>query len=101
NGNEHANATMSALVAAPPTAAEEPLETVRIEIGEMDALLADVSETGVQLSSLRGCVDALEQAEQVASALVEHLSPRRGATLTASSAATLSSALSGSARERA
>jgi len=70
----------AAIEAAPQKAAHqlperlEPLQTVRVELGEMDALLQGVSEAGVQLSSLRARVARLgEKTQQSLGTAVEHV----------------------------
>lgn len=61
---------------APPPMGEEVFETVRVEIGEMDILLEDVSEAFVQLRSLRRELEVLDAAGQLAGSLVDSVSPR-------------------------
>ena len=52
-------------------APDEPFRSVRIEIQEMDALLAAIAETDVQLAALRGQAVALEKLAALAGLLVE------------------------------
>jgi two-component system chemotaxis sensor kinase CheA len=59
----------------PRSTASEPLENVRVEIKEMDALLEGVFETGVRLASLRPAIDDVARASTLAATLVES-SPR-------------------------
>ncbi len=56
---------------------DEPLETVRVEIGDMDRLLESVSEATVQMHSLSLENAAIERLRHVASVLADRLSPRR------------------------
>ena len=63
---------------ARPAAAEEPIETVRVELQEMDALLRDVTEAGVQLGALRRTLGALDRLQELAKLLHEQLGPRSG-----------------------
>jgi two-component system chemotaxis sensor kinase CheA len=51
--------------------AAETLESVRVEIGEMDALLLGVSEAGVRLAALRRDLQELTRARGIASGLAE------------------------------
>jgi two-component system chemotaxis sensor kinase CheA len=61
----------------PAPARTEPLETVRIEIEEMDRLLEGVTEATVQLTALRRGSEDADRAAELASVLVDHLRPRR------------------------
>jgi two-component system chemotaxis sensor kinase CheA len=53
--------------------AEAPVETVRIEIGEVDTLLRGVAEAGVQLTALRQQEAQLEHGRRLADALLQQL----------------------------
>ncbi len=64
--------------AAPERAGEDPFESLRIDVREMDALLAAVLEAGVQATTLRRQLAGLDHVEEVARALSDHLSARRG-----------------------
>ena len=77
-------ATPAAPVAVAP--AEELLETVRVDIAEVDQLLEAVTEAAVQAHALVRDRAALERGQHLASVLVEQLSPRRAAELTGSGA---------------
>jgi two-component system, chemotaxis family, sensor kinase CheA len=57
--------------------AEETLETVRVEVGEMNDLLEGVAEATVQVRGLQNEGAALERAERAAQLLVDLFSPRR------------------------
>jgi two-component system chemotaxis sensor kinase CheA len=56
---------------SPRPAREEPLETVRVELGEMDKLLEGVTETSSQLEALDLDLAKLDKAVQVATRLLE------------------------------
>jgi two-component system chemotaxis sensor kinase CheA len=66
--------------AAPP---ERPIEdafhSVRVDVRELDELLAAVLEAGVQVTTLRRDVGALDRVDEFARALADQVSPRRGA----------------------
>ena len=62
--------------ARPP--AEEPLETLRVEIREMDSLLRTVTEAGVQLGAVRKGLGAADRLRDLTSLLVDLLVPRPG-----------------------
>jgi len=65
----------SGSVAAIPArqAAEEPLETLRVEIQEMDSLLRGVTEASVQLGALRKGIVAADRIRDVTSLLLDQL----------------------------
>lgn len=63
---------------ASPPPAEEGFETVRVEIAEMDALLAGVAEAGVRIAALRREAADAGRARDLARALAERLRTRRG-----------------------
>jgi two-component system, chemotaxis family, sensor kinase CheA len=96
-------ASVSALGAPPPTessaqapappgdsfpatraipAADEQLETVRVEIRELDAILDDVFQGGTQISGLTVSEAALGQAGRVAKALIDQLGTRTTTRMT-------------------
>jgi len=64
--------------AAAPAPAPDAIETVRVEIVEMDRLLESVSEASVRLQTLRNELATLERAHRVASMLADQLD--RGAS---------------------
>lgn len=55
----------------PPRPVEEPFETVRIEIGEMDAFLHEASQAGVHLTALKQGLAGFDEALRIAGTLVE------------------------------
>ena len=57
--------------------AEEPFETVRVELEEMDLLLRRVTESSVRLAALRRESAALERVRQLAEAIGDELAARR------------------------
>ncbi|HEV8701792.1 MAG TPA: response regulator [Candidatus Polarisedimenticolia bacterium] len=59
------------------TVSEEPLQTVRTDIAEMDFLLDGISAASVQLGSMRRGIQAIEQARHLADLLGEQLVSRR------------------------
>ncbi len=63
--------------AARPEATDDPLETVRIEVREMDDLLEGVTEATVQVNALRRDGAAMERTQRLAALLVDQLSVRR------------------------
>jgi two-component system chemotaxis sensor kinase CheA len=58
-----------------PARADEPLKNVRVEIAEMDALLAGVFESHVHLAAIRRDMEDLSRSRALARSLVE-LAPR-------------------------
>jgi two-component system chemotaxis sensor kinase CheA len=62
--------------ARPP--AEEPPETLRVEIGEMDSLLRTVTEAGVRLGAVRKGLGAAGRLRDLAGLLVDLLVARPG-----------------------
>jgi two-component system, chemotaxis family, sensor kinase CheA len=65
----------SVRVAARP-AQEEPLETVRVEVEEVEILLGRLSEAGAELASIENEMEALQRARRMANVLVEQLQSR-------------------------
>ena len=65
--------------AAPERPAEEAFHSVRVDVRELDALLASALEAGVQVTTLRRDVAALDRVDDLARALADQLSSRRGA----------------------
>ena len=63
--------------AGPGPAAEDPLETVRVEVHEMDSLLDGVTEATVQVNALRRDTAEIEAAARLANLLVDALGPSR------------------------
>jgi two-component system chemotaxis sensor kinase CheA len=59
-------------------AAEEPLETLRVEMQEMDALLRGVTEAGVQLGAVRKGLGATDRLRDLTSLLLDQLAARPG-----------------------
>ncbi len=57
---------------------EEPLETLRVEIREMDSLLRTVTEAGVQLGAVRKGIGAADRLRELTSLLLELLAARPG-----------------------
>lgn len=70
----------SAVAAAGPlrAAAEEPLETLRVEIREMDSLLHSVTEAGVQVGAIRKGLGATGRLRDLTSLLLDLLASRPG-----------------------
>jgi two-component system chemotaxis sensor kinase CheA len=60
-----------------PETTDEPLETVRVEVREMDDLLEGVTEATVQINALRQDSAALERVQRLAGLLVDQLGARR------------------------
>jgi two-component system chemotaxis sensor kinase CheA len=58
--------------------AEEPLETLRVEIREMDSLLRTVTEAGVQLGAVRKGLGAADRLRELTSLLLDLLAARPG-----------------------
>ena len=73
---EPASDVAAAGLTRPP--AEEPLETLRVEIREMDSLLRTVTEAGVQLGAVRKGLGAADRLRDLASLLVDLLVARPG-----------------------
>jgi len=75
---EVAPAALPGGAAAPvrAAAADDVFQTVRVEIEEMDALLRAVTETGVQLASLKRDIDRLRQLGLLSAALSSRLTLR-------------------------
>src|SRR5512132_4025478 len=61
---------------APERPPEDPFHSVRVDVRELDALLASVLEAGVQVATLRRQLAALDHVEEVARALSDQLSRR-------------------------
>jgi two-component system chemotaxis sensor kinase CheA len=72
--------------AAPERPAEDPFHSVRVDVRELDGLLAAVLEAGVQVTTLRRELGALDRVDEFARALTDQLSSRR---VTESAAAVL------------
>ena len=64
--------------AAPGDAVSEPYQSVRVDVHELDALLASALEASIQVAALRRQLRQLDHAQEVARALAEQLSARRG-----------------------
>ena len=69
--------------ARPPP--EEPFETLRVEIREMDSLLRTVTEAGVQLGAARKRVGATDRLRDLTTLLVDLLAARPGETVAGAS----------------
>ena len=67
---------------------EEPLETLRVEIQEMDSLLQTLNEAGVQLGALRKDIDATKRLRDLTGLLVNLLAVHSGESDENASAAT-------------
>jgi len=63
--------------AAPAEAAPEVVETVRVEVEEMDALLESVAEAHVQIGALRRTAATIERAHRVAALVVDQMERAR------------------------
>ncbi len=61
---------------APLRAAEVPLDTVRVELEEMDLMLGGVTEATVQINSLQGESERIERAKDLAGLLMDQLGAR-------------------------
>jgi two-component system chemotaxis sensor kinase CheA len=57
-------------------APEEPLETVRVDVEEVETLLARLSEADTELASIENETDGLKRARRMASFMVEQLQSR-------------------------
>ncbi len=77
--------------------AEEPLETLRVEIQEMDSLLQTITEAGVQLGALRKGIGDAERLHDLTSLLLDLLTVRPAENRDVAAAAP---ALAGMARAR-
>ncbi|HEX7489111.1 MAG TPA: response regulator, partial [Anaeromyxobacteraceae bacterium] len=64
--------------AAPADAVSEQYQSVRVDVHELDALLASALEASIQVAALRRQLRQLDHAQEVARALAEQLSARRG-----------------------
>ncbi len=81
NGMPEAHALIPAPVREAPApvreaAAEERIETLRVEIAEVDALLESISELGIRMGAFRRHLEASSRVERAAAALVEQLHRR-------------------------
>jgi two-component system chemotaxis sensor kinase CheA len=77
-------------VAGPaPPQAEEPLETLRVEIREMDSLLRTVTEIGVQFGAVQKRLGAADHLRDLTSLLVDLLAARHAENGAGASAGTL------------
>lgn len=73
-----APAAPAAPAAASPPRADESLRSVRVDLRDLDALLAAALEAAVRVNGLKRQLVALEHAQEVARILVDRLSARRG-----------------------
>jgi two-component system chemotaxis sensor kinase CheA len=71
-------ATVSPQRAAAPIVVEEHFQSVRVDLAEMDALLAGVSESVVQVSALQRHADELAQNRTTAASIIGLLTPEAG-----------------------
>jgi two-component system chemotaxis sensor kinase CheA len=78
--------------------ADEPLETLRVEIQEMDSLLHTLTEAGVQLGAVRKGLGAADRLRDLTSLLLDLLAVRPGEIR---AGATAASGMAGMARARA
>lgn len=78
---------------------EEVLETVRVEVEEMDTVLEGVSETFVQLRAVRRELESLDAAHQLAGNLLDAISLERKAETNGSRWSTIGSRPQGIAEE--
>jgi two-component system chemotaxis sensor kinase CheA len=62
--------------ASEPRRTEEVLDSVRVDVGELDGLLRSLYESGVQLAALRAHTDSLERAARVAGIASDQLATR-------------------------
>lgn len=69
---------------------EAPFETVRVEIGEMDALLDGLAEVGAHTAALHLEIERAEQARRLAHILAEQLGTRHDGGLSGAPTAKLS-----------
>jgi two-component system chemotaxis sensor kinase CheA len=69
--------------------AEEPLETLRVEIREMDSLLRTVTEVGVQFGAVRKRLGAADRLRDLTSLLVDLLAARHAENGAGASTGTL------------
>jgi two-component system chemotaxis sensor kinase CheA len=63
--------------ASPRPPGDEPLETVRVDLDEMDALLEGITETSVQLSALESDLERLARTRELAVRLADEVSGDR------------------------
>ncbi len=63
---------------APRDTADEPLETLRVQIEDMDSLLRGVTEAGVQLGAVRKALGAVDHLRELMDLLIDRLSARNG-----------------------
>jgi two-component system, chemotaxis family, sensor kinase CheA len=61
------------LVAPAKPTSEEPLETVRVEVEEVEALLSKLSEASVELTAIQREIEKVKQAKQLASLIVHRI----------------------------
>jgi two-component system chemotaxis sensor kinase CheA len=65
---------------APRVASEEPLETVRVDVEEVEGVLASLAEAAVLLRGIQSEGEALNQARRLASQLVQQIELAGGAS---------------------
>jgi two-component system chemotaxis sensor kinase CheA len=68
----------AAAAAGPSPLVDEPVRSVRAEIGEVDTLLDGLAESHALLAGLRGAGVAMEQSRHLSDLLVAQLAPRPG-----------------------
>ncbi|WP_242342503.1 hybrid sensor histidine kinase/response regulator [Anaeromyxobacter terrae] len=73
-----APATPAAAGAAPAPRPDEPIRTVRVDLHEVDVVVETTLEAGVHLATLRRQLGRLDHAKEIARALADQLSVRRG-----------------------
>ncbi|WP_242338126.1 MULTISPECIES: response regulator [Anaeromyxobacter] len=64
--------------AAPSARPDGPIRTVRVDLHEVDAVVETTLEAGVHLATLRRQLGTLDHAKEIARALADQLSVRRG-----------------------
>jgi two-component system chemotaxis sensor kinase CheA len=65
--------TLAPVEAAPGSAAEDQLETVRIDLVELDEITQELVEVGIRVAGLRASIAPLEGAEALAASLLADL----------------------------
>ncbi|HEY1797503.1 MAG TPA: response regulator [Stellaceae bacterium] len=62
-----------------PSAAAEPVRTIRAEIAEVDTLLDSITETHALVTGLRSTLRTVEEVQRLAELVTEQLAPRQAA----------------------
>ncbi len=63
-----------------PAAPDDVFDTVRVDLGQMDLLLEGVAETSVQLGGVKAKLSALEDADNLAALLLNHMAATTAAS---------------------